>query len=172
MKYKEYGPYETKEGYLFINRRFSDGRSRSIYLHRMVMMEKLGRDLNSNEVVHHIDGNKKNNSIENLELTTASEHARIHRKEMEHIECTCPECGSEFKAIAYKVRDNQGKRKKAGPFCGKSCAGKYSQRLGPKKEIKHGTLSAYRYGRCRCDSCRKANTESARKRRERLRAPI
>lgn len=47
--------------------------------HRAVMEEKLGRILEPHEVVHHIDGNKQNNSPDNLQLfTTASEHTRFH----------------------------------------------------------------------------------------------
>jgi hypothetical protein len=33
-------------------------------------------------------------------------------------------------------------------------------------EIKHGTTTAYRYHKCRCELCRKANTESLREYRK------
>ncbi len=40
--------------------------------HRYRMAVKLNRPLTDDEIVHHIDGNKKNNSIENLELWNKS----------------------------------------------------------------------------------------------------
>lgn len=40
----------------------------TIFEHRLVMSKYVGRALLSNEVVHHIDENQQNNSIENLKL--------------------------------------------------------------------------------------------------------
>lgn len=53
-------------------------KSRYIPEHRFVMEKFLGRFLDKNEHVHHIDGNKLNNSIENLRLLSNSEHTRHH----------------------------------------------------------------------------------------------
>ena len=39
---------------------------------------KLGRELKQNEVVHHIDRNRLNNSPGNLEVLTKTQHARLH----------------------------------------------------------------------------------------------
>lgn len=36
------------------------------YVHRIAAERKIGRKLKSKEIVHHIDGNKKNNSLDNL----------------------------------------------------------------------------------------------------------
>ena len=46
--------------------------------HRLVMEEKLGRKLQSNELVHHKDGNIFNNDPKNLELMSRNEHGRLH----------------------------------------------------------------------------------------------
>lgn len=49
------------------------------HTHRMVAERMLGRKLKPGEVVHHIDGNKRNNAPENLMVfSSQSEHAKWH----------------------------------------------------------------------------------------------
>lgn len=50
----------------------------TVFEHRLVMEEKLGRLLEPGEVVHHIDGDKSNNHPDNLELKTHGDHIREH----------------------------------------------------------------------------------------------
>ncbi len=51
--------------------------------HRIIMEKLLGRPLEADEVVHHIDGNKWNNDLSNLTVVTRREHALIHKKDID-----------------------------------------------------------------------------------------
>lgn len=46
--------------------------------HRIIMSNYLNRDLSTEEKVHHIDGDKTNNKIENLLLVSIKEHMKLH----------------------------------------------------------------------------------------------
>jgi transcription elongation factor Elf1 len=48
--------------------------------HIIVVENHIGRRLTQNEVVHHIDGDKMNNNIENLDICTVTEHNNCHAK--------------------------------------------------------------------------------------------
>ncbi len=54
------------------------------YAHRLVMERYLNRELDSSEIVHHINENPKDNRIENLQLLTRAEHFKLHKLTINH----------------------------------------------------------------------------------------
>lgn len=64
----------TRAGYY----RIYLGNGKRIMEHRMVMEEFLGRKLSRVESVHHLNGDKKDNRIENLVIVEPGEHTRLH----------------------------------------------------------------------------------------------
>jgi len=49
-----------------------------VYEHRLVVEQAIGRFLQTEEEVHHKDGNKSNNVLDNLEVMTKGEHMKLH----------------------------------------------------------------------------------------------
>lgn len=60
-------PHANKDGY--------------VMEHILAMEKHIGRYLEKDEVVHHINHNRSDNRIENLQLMTFKEHARLHMNE-------------------------------------------------------------------------------------------
>ena len=51
---------------------------------RYLMEEKIGRLLESNENVHHINDDPLDDRIENLEIMSRQEHTRLHRRRLDY----------------------------------------------------------------------------------------
>lgn len=69
------GKTRSRKGYVVLR---NDGDV--IFEHRAIMEAHIGRKLTDDEVVHHINGDKTDNRLENLQLMTRGEHSKMHNK--------------------------------------------------------------------------------------------
>lgn len=103
-------PNATKHGY--------------VLEHRIVVENHIGRLLSSDEVVHHINGNKKDNCIENLNLMSRKEHNAYHSTGKTMTKLQCPICGEIF----YRTKRNTHLIKGGtATCCSRKCGGKIAR---------------------------------------------
>ena len=117
--------YINRRGYVIVN---CPGHPHGNYVleHRLVMEKHLGRYLSEAEIVHHINGEKQDNRIENLILfSNSEEHIKYHKQqkgEMNPVESgrrgglatrdrhitLCPCCGNPIKSQFFSENGQKG----------------------------------------------------------------
>ena len=94
--------------------------------HRAIMENIVGRILSYNEIVHHKNKNRKDNSHKNLLLIQRGEHTSQHNKEkgVMMVELCCPFC----RKIFHRSRNQTALINKSVKlnFCSRTCSGKFS----------------------------------------------
>jgi hypothetical protein len=127
--FKVYGPYMKKNRRLIVIVVDKNGVRRTVSYPKYLMELQLGRQLDPNEhTVDHIDSNIDNNDLSNLRLVPREEHSAddTRRAKLEEFECAW--CHNKFERSPRLIRD-KAKKNRAGPFCSRKCAGKYSRML-------------------------------------------
>lgn len=87
---------------------------------RYLLAVKLKRFLINDECVDHIDGDKTNDSLDNLQLLTTTENNRKSFKKP-NLELICPICGKKFTRTRTQLRGKLDKAYKNLITCSRTC---------------------------------------------------
>ena len=92
------GRFKRSDGYIII--RNPKEQTKFVLEHRVVMANHIGRELERTEDVHHINGIRDDNRIENLKLLSHGAHKALHTTkpatERAFTEVECKFCGKHF----------------------------------------------------------------------------
>ncbi len=101
--------------------------------HRIVKENEMGEVIGDGKIVHHKDGDTKNNSPENLEIMERKQHSSMHTKERGKNICVmrCPNCGEIFIEVDGRT---QLVRDKIRTCCSRKCHWKMIHKDGMEVE--------------------------------------
>lgn len=128
---KIYGPYRQKYGRKHVVIIFPDKTRKTVSYPRYLTEIRLGRYLTDDETVDHKDRNFNNNDPSNIRIVDRPTHGRDDAKKLKTQVFVCPTCGNEneFSGNRLSIIIQNRRKGKAGPFCNRSCAGKYGKKI-------------------------------------------
>jgi hypothetical protein len=95
-------------------------KNKYVLYHRVLVENSIGRLLTNDEIVHHIDEDKTNNDLDNLQILSRKDHAKLHAKiGRAYVQLQCVHCGIIFER---EKRNVKGKG-----LCSRSCNAKYNR---------------------------------------------
>jgi len=130
--HKLYGPYKSKiDGRERVILIFDDKTKKTISYPKYIVECEIGKILDKNETIDHIDGNFLNNNLNNLRIVNRNEHIKQDVIRNKDIIVNCVYCNKEFTIKGSSIR--QVNRRNSGTFCSKSCSGKYGSDIRNNK---------------------------------------
>lgn len=118
--YKVYGPYYHKRLDRYMVYLVSSTHRTSMTYARYLMCMSQKRILESWEQVDHIDGNRLNDLIENLQILTQKDNIAKSARSLTLIAFSCSFCGREFELEKRQIH----KKRKLPICCSRSCSAK------------------------------------------------
>jgi len=113
--------FKDKDGYLILK----DTNRRLFKIHKLLLEFKLKRELEENEVTHHLNEDKQDNRLSNLEVKKRNQHQREHQlvkgKLSDKKKCKCGRIkgyASKMCAKCYAIKRDKIERDKLGRFKG------------------------------------------------------
>lgn len=123
-----YGPYLRNNGRKLVIVIDKNGVKRTVSYPKWLVELHLGRQLSKDETIDHWDSDVNNNDLSNLRVVPRAEHSADDTRRVKLKTLKCAWCDKEFERSPRLLRD-KSRKGKAGPFCSRSCAGKYSRKL-------------------------------------------
>lgn len=138
---KIFGPYLRKDGRMHVILVWSKDKRKTVSFPKFLMECHLNKILDGHLTVDHFDGDFTNNSIDNLRVIDRVSHCQEDALRLVTVKkFVCPQCTKNFCLQGRSLREAVRNRclGKAGPFCSRSCAGKYGalvQKGGKKEDV-------------------------------------